>query len=61
MRKYKLSKMGDFWYIKKKVLWWWVKVPDTGLGWRIPQMSWTQGCSTESEAQRILDEYYTNI
>lgn len=58
---YKVVKEGHFWYIKKRFLFWWVKVPDSGFGWGIKDMAYVSGCLTKSLAEQIMKENYLNI
>ena len=55
---YKVVKEGYFWYIKKRFLFWWIKVPDSGFGWGFENMTYIAGCRTKSLAEKIINEHY---
>ena len=58
MNKYRASKYHNLWFIEKKVLFWWVRVPDTGLGWETIGMESIEGCESKNVCLRIIDEHY---
>ncbi len=57
MSKYRTKKESNRYYIQKKGLFGWFKVPDTGFGWKHKSMQYIEGCNDLGVAEQILDHY----
>ena len=56
---YRIKKIDGLFYIQRKFMFWWVKVPDSGLGWGVKSMAFISGCESRNVSERIMKEYYT--
>ena len=55
---YKVQEENKSFYIKKRFLFWWYKVPDHGLGWGIKSMAFIKGHDSKELAQMTIDKHY---
>ena len=55
---YRIKKIDDLYFIQKRFLFWWYKVPDCGLGWNDKSMRFITGNKNPDVLQKIIDEFY---
>ena len=57
---YRVQKQNGKYYIQKRFIFWWFKVPDHGLGWGSKSMSFIEGHKSKYVCEKMMNEYYVD-